>query len=137
MVNGETVNIQVDNLKDFVGPARFTKDRLYTSTPPGTVAGLAWTSMGGATLYVETAVTDIQEGKGALKVTGNIKEVMQGNTNHINIGYIMRFFSESTSIAYTVAKNLLNGTKYEKWLNNHLVHIHFPEGATPKVLDYF
>ena len=63
---------------DFVGPARFTKDRMYDSTPPGTVAGLAWTSMGGATLYVETAVEGTQEGKGALKVTGNLKDVMRG-----------------------------------------------------------
>ncbi|KAH8060093.1 ATP-dependent serine protease [Aureococcus anophagefferens] len=44
------------NLDDFVGPPRFSKDRLYdgsVDTPPGVVAGLAWTSMGGATLYVE------------------------------------------------------------------------------------
>jgi Lon-like ATP-dependent protease len=116
VVAGENVDVTVDNLKDFVGPARFTRDRLYDATPAGAVAGLAWTSMGGATLYVETSVMDKEEGKGSLKVTGNLKDVMK----------------ESTSIAYTVAKNILSGTKYDRWLNNHQIHLHFPEGATPK-----
>ena len=79
MVAGENVEVTVENLKDFVGPARFTRDRLYDSTPAGAVAGLAWTSMGGATLYVETSVIDKEEGKGSLKVTGNLKDVMKGS----------------------------------------------------------
>ena len=54
------------------------KDRMYQDTPPGTVAGLAWTSMGGAALYVESIVMKYEEGKGGLKVTGNIKDVMKG-----------------------------------------------------------
>ena len=79
VVAGENVEVTVENLKDFVGPARFTRDRLYDSTPAGAVAGLAWTSMGGATLYVETSVIDKEEGKGSLKVTGNLKDVMKGS----------------------------------------------------------
>ena len=51
---------------------------MYGDTPPGTVAGLAWTSMGGSALYVETTVVKEEKGKGGLKVTGNIKDVMKG-----------------------------------------------------------
>ena len=48
IVNADEENIMVtnDNLQDFVGKPTFTSDRLYTSTPPGVVMGLAWTSMG-------------------------------------------------------------------------------------------
>lgn len=116
VVNGETVEVNVENLKDYVGPARFSKDRMYDTTPPGTVCGLAWTAMGGATLYVESSVIDAEPNKGSLTVTGNLKDVIK----------------ESTTIAYTVAKNIVSGTKHDKWFNNHNVHIHFPEGATPK-----
>ena len=68
----------VDGLVDFVGRPIWTKDRMYDNTPPGTVAGLAWTSMGGSALYVESTVVKSDPGKGALKVTGNIKDVMKG-----------------------------------------------------------
>ncbi|CBY13021.1 unnamed protein product [Oikopleura dioica] len=116
VVNGEKVEVTIDNLKDFVGPAVFTKDRMYDDPPAGTVCGLAWTSMGGSALYVETAVVESSDGKGTLKVTGNIKDVMK----------------ESTSIAYTVAKNILAGTKHADFFKNNNLHLHFPEGATPK-----
>ena len=92
MVAGDTVDVRVANLPDFVGPARFTKDRMYESTPAGTVAGLAWTSMGGATLYVETALEGTQEGKGQLKVTGNLKDVMRGTTLNLTFLSITKEF---------------------------------------------
>merc|ERR1712235_136545 len=71
---------------------------MYDLTPPGTVAGLAWTSMGGSALYVESIVMKEEEGKGGLKVTGNIKDVMK----------------ESSDISLTVARNIVKGTKYAK-----------------------
>jgi ATP-dependent Lon protease len=52
---------------------------MYENTPAGTVCGLAWTSMGGAALYVESTVSDSKDDKGSLHVTGNIKDVMKGN----------------------------------------------------------
>ena len=58
---------------------------MYDITPPGTVAGLAWTSMGGSALYVESTVIKTEEGKGGLKVTGNIKDVMKGLSHHSKI----------------------------------------------------
>ena len=45
-----------DNLHDYVGNPIFTSDRMYETTPPGVVMGLAWTAMGGSTLYIETAL---------------------------------------------------------------------------------
>ena len=54
--------------------------------------------------------------KGGLKVTGNIKDVMK----------------ESSDISYTVARNIVRGTEYESFFNDNLIHLHFPEGATPK-----
>ncbi len=59
-----------DKLKDYVGQAPFAKDRFYDSTPPGVVMGLAWTAMGGATLYVEAAKVQDSESKGGLVTTG-------------------------------------------------------------------
>jgi len=116
VVNGENVSVSVDNLKDFVGRAVWNKDRMYDTTPPGTVAGLAWTSMGGSALYVESTVVKTEKDKGGLKVTGNIKDVMK----------------ESSDISYTVARNIVRGTEYESFFNDNLIHLHFPEGATPK-----
>ena len=113
---------------------------MYDTTPPGTVAGLAWTSMGGSALYVESTVVKtekdkgrgrqnqisqnnmtsydllVTQNKGGLKVTGNIKDVMK----------------ESSDISYTVARNIVRGTEYESFFNDNLIHLHFPEGATPK-----
>ena len=64
------VVIGPDDLKDYVGPPPFTSDRIYETSPPGVVMGLAWTSMGGNSLYVEAAGVEKGEGKGSLKTTG-------------------------------------------------------------------
>ena len=62
--------ISPDDLKDYVGPPPFTSDRIYETTPPGVVMGLAWTSMGGNSLYIEAAGVEKGEGKGSLRTTG-------------------------------------------------------------------
>uniref|UniRef100_A0A1X7TQD1 Lon proteolytic domain-containing protein n=1 Tax=Amphimedon queenslandica TaxID=400682 RepID=A0A1X7TQD1_AMPQE len=54
----DPVTVSSSNLKDFVGHPPFISDRLYETTPPGVVMGLAWTSMGGTTLYIETGVAE-------------------------------------------------------------------------------
>ena len=88
------VSVSSSNLKDFVGHPPFISDRLYETTPPGVVMGLAWTSMGGTTLYVETGVAEGRglskegKGEGAMTTTGQLGDVMK----------------ESTIIAYTFAK---------------------------------
>ena len=113
------LNIGKDNLKDFVGPPVFTADRLYDTTPPGVAMGLAWTSMGGAALYVETILETAlsYHSRPGLERTGNLKAVMK----------------ESTIIAYSFAKGLMARKFPEnKFFDKARVHMHCPEGAVPK-----
>lgn len=56
----------------YVGQPAFTSDRIYQDTPAGVVMGLAWTSMGGSSLYVEAAAIERGENKGRLITTGRI-----------------------------------------------------------------
>ena len=117
----ESVHVTVtkDNLKDFVGPPIFIADRLYETTPPGVAMGLAWTSMGGAALYVESILESAlsQSSRPGLERTGNMKPVMK----------------ESTQIAYSFAKNVL-ATKFpdNKFFDFARIHLHCPEGAVQK-----
>ena len=98
------LEVTSDKLKDYVGNPIFTTDRMYKTTPPGVVMGLAWTAMGGSTLYIETAVSKSrrkQEGVGGDSATLGDEEgggVLQ-STGHL--GDVMK---ESTQIAYTYAK---------------------------------
>jgi ATP-dependent Lon protease len=113
------VRINKDNLKDYVGPPIFTSDRLYETTPPGVAMGLAWTSMGGAALYVESILENAlsYSSKPGLERTGNMKPVMK----------------ESTQIAYSFAKGLLARKFPEnKFFEHARIHLHCPEGAVSK-----
>jgi len=113
------VNITKENLKDYVGPPVFTADRLYEVTPPGVAMGLAWTSMGGAALYIETILENAltKDSRAGLEVTGNLKAVMK----------------ESTSIAYSFAKSVLaRQFPDNRFFEKARLHLHCPEGATPK-----
>lgn len=113
------VAIGKDNLKDFVGPPVFTSDRLYETTPPGVAMGLAWTSMGGAALYVESILESAlsHSSRPGLERTGNLKNVMK----------------ESTVIAYSFAKSLMATTFPEnKFFDKAKLHLHCPEGAVKK-----
>jgi Lon-like ATP-dependent protease len=113
------IDITKDNLKDFVGPPVFTADRLYDITPPGVAMGLAWTSMGGAALYIETILENAlsYNSRPGLERTGNLKAVMK----------------ESTSIAYSFAKGFM-AKKFpqNKFFEKARIHLHCPEGAVQK-----
>lgn len=125
VVRKETENLVVteENLAELVGKPIFTTDRMYDVTPPGVVMGLAWTSMGGSTLYIETAKrkhpdeSDKKARDGSIELTGHLGQVMK----------------ESAVISMTVARNFI---KIVDPTNNFLetshVHLHVPEGATPK-----
>ncbi|XP_060933630.1 lon protease homolog, mitochondrial [Limanda limanda] len=124
IVSGEQAEVTVtpDNLQDYVGKPIFTVDRMYDVTPPGVVMGLAWTSMGGSTLFIETSLRrpsgpDDPKGEGSLEVTGQLGDVMK----------------ESAKIASTFARAFLMAQEPENHflVNSHL-HLHVPEGATPK-----
>ena len=117
----ETVHVDIakENLKDYVGPPIFTADRLYDKTPPGVAMGLAWTSMGGAALYVESILENAlsYSSRPGLERTGNLKNVMK----------------ESTVIAYSFAKSVMAKSFPEnKFFEKARLHLHCPEGAVQK-----
>ncbi|XP_023944107.2 lon protease homolog, mitochondrial isoform X3 [Bicyclus anynana] len=113
--------IDESNLSDLVGKPTFKHDRMYDVTPPGVVMGLAWTAMGGSTLYIETALRntfkDDKLTAGSMELTGHLGDVMK----------------ESARIALTVARNFLAELRPDNnFLNTSHIHLHVPEGATPK-----
>lgn len=106
--------LQVKDINEILGPPRFQKDRNISNEIAGVVTGLAWTAVGGEILFIEVSLS---KGKGNLKLTGNLGDVMK----------------ESASIAYEYLKSHSNWLDidpdvFDKWN----VHIHVPEGATPK-----
>ncbi|KAL1846443.1 ATP-dependent Lon protease pim1 [Paecilomyces lecythidis] len=113
------VSIGKDSLKDYVGPPVFTSDRLYDTFPPGVTMGLAWTSMGGAALYVESILENALTAKSrpGFETTGNLMNVMK----------------ESTQIAYSFAKSVM-ATQFpeNRFFEKARVHLHCPEGAVQK-----
>ncbi|KAL0006312.1 hypothetical protein SO802_013873 [Lithocarpus litseifolius] len=113
----EKVVVDTSNLADFVGKPVFHAERIYDRTPVGVVMGLAWTAMGGSTLYIETTQIEQGEGKGALNLTGQLGDVMK----------------ESAQIAHIVARSILLEKEPDNpYFANSKLHLHVPAGATPK-----
>lgn len=103
------------SLQNFLGKPMHTSDRFYARTPVGVCTGLAWTSMGGATLYIEAI--KVAGEKTEMKLTGQAGQVMK----------------ESSEIAWSYLHSALH--KYApvySFFEKAQVHIHIPEGATPK-----
>lgn len=123
---GTQFTVTNENITSFLGKHVFSSDRMYEETPPGVVMGLAWTAMGGSSLYIETAKRKIAQSKeerggggggGSIQITGNLGDVMK----------------ESAQIALTVARNFLAEIDLSnKFLETNDLHLHVPEGATPK-----
>ncbi|HJV64376.1 MAG TPA: endopeptidase La [Geomonas sp.] len=110
----EAIVIGRDDLIAFLGQPIFTTEEVFEPTA-GVVTGLAWTSMGGATLPIEAAAMP-SKGKG-FKQTGQLGNVM----------------IESSEIAYSyVMAHLKDYAVPEDFFDNHFVHLHVPAGATPK-----
>jgi len=107
------VTISDRTLVDYVGPPIFRQERQLTGV--GVITGLAWTAMGGATLPIEATV--VSEEKSGFKLTGNLGNVMK----------------ESAEIAYSYITANLDQYKVKHDLSKKaFVHLHVPEGATPK-----
>lgn len=106
-------SIDLEELESILGPAH-PKSKYIGNEYPGVVTGLAWTSVGGDILYIESSVTP---GRGKLTLTGNLGDVMK----------------ESAVIALEYLKNRAEDfdLKYELFAHTD-VHVHVPEGATPK-----
>ena len=106
--------ISVEDIEKILGVPHFDRDKYEDNDVAGVVTGLAWTSMGGEILFIESALS---KGKGELNITGNLGQVMK----------------ESATIALEYIK--ANAERYNlnpKLFENYDVHIHVPEGATPK-----
>jgi len=105
--------IKAAELKDILGAGR-SRTKYANNDVAGVVTGLAWTSVGGDILFIESSLT---KGKGKLTLTGNLGDVMK----------------ESAVIAleYLKSHSDLLGLE-QKEFDEHNVHIHVPEGATPK-----
>lgn len=106
--------LEPSDLKTILGAVRFDKSKQLTNDIPGVVTGLAWTPVGGDILFIECSKS---LGKGKLTITGNLGNVMK----------------ESSSIAMHYIKSHAKEFGINKVdLDSHDVHIHVPEGATPK-----
>ena len=103
------------SVETYLGKPVFTSDRFYEKTPVGVCTGLAWTAMGGATLYIECIRSHGE--KTSMHLTGQAGDVMK----------------ESSQIAWTYVHGSIEryapGTEF---FPKTTVHMHIPEGATPK-----
>ncbi len=108
------VTLNASDLKEILGAASFDKERQLSNDIPGVVTGLAWTAVGGDILFIESSKSP---GKGKMSITGNLGNVMK----------------ESSTIAMQYIKSHAKelGINPEE-LNTHDIHLHVPEGATPK-----
>lgn len=106
-------NIKVTELQELLGPG-ITKDKYSDNSVAGVVTGLAWTSVGGDILFIESSIT---KGKGKLTLTGNLGDVMKE--------------SAILALEFLKAHSSKIGLNQEIF-DQYNVHIHVPEGATPK-----
>lgn len=108
------LKITRERLPEYLGKPLFVEEERNRITAPGMVMGLAWTALGGAVLMVEAVAN---RGRGGIKLTGKMGEVMQ----------------ESANIAYTWVRLVAGRHDLEPgYFDEHLIHLHIPAGATPK-----
>ena len=111
----KTITIEENDLYKYLGKPVFDESEIKVASKPGTAIGLAWTSMGGDTLLIESTCF---AGKGGLILTGQMGDVMK----------------ESSQIAFNWSRKFVldRGAKKSKWFDENIIHLHIPEGATPK-----
>ena len=112
--NAEKISVKPEDIETLLGTRKYKADAFVRENEVGVVNGLAWTSVGGDMLEIETAVL---KGTGKLELTGSLGDVMQESAKAA-VSYI-RSKAESLPI---------NGNFYKE----ADIHIHVPEGATPK-----
>ncbi|BDD03251.1 endopeptidase La [Aureibacter tunicatorum] len=109
------IDVNVGNLEEFLGKPVFHTEKLYNTNQVGVVLGLAYTSYGGSTLYIEAS--GIKSSSAGFKQTGQLGDVMK----------------ESTELAYSYVRSLITKQNADNhYFDEHFVHVHIPEGATPK-----
>ena len=116
IAKGEAEKLKVDEARarEWLGPRRFSHEVRKRTSEPGVATGLAWTPAGGEILFIEAGAYD---GKGRLKLTGQLSEVMQ----------------ESAQTAFSWVRSRAVALQLDPgWFAAHDVHIHVPAGAVPK-----
>ena len=108
------IDVNAEIVELVLGPPKFDRDRFLNNTIAGVVTGLAWTSVGGDILFIESSLS---KGKGQLTITGNIGKIMKESAT-LALEYL-----KANSKKYDIDSNIFQETN---------VHIHVPEGATPK-----
>ena len=108
------ISPNTSNLKEILGVAPFDKERNLNNDIPGVVTGLAWTAVGGDILFIESSKSS---GKGKMSITGNLGNVMK-EASTIAMQYIKSHAKE-----FGIDPDDLNAND---------IHLHVPEGATPK-----
>lgn len=111
--NKTKIRISDRNVKEYLGKPVYKPNAANEKPEIGVVRGLAWTSVGGETLEIEVMSL---KGSGKLELTGKLGDVMQ----------------ESAKIALTYVRYLVQDQVAEDYFEKHDIHIHVPEGATPK-----
>ena len=116
IARGAAEKLKVDEARarEWLGPRRFSHEVRKRTSEPGVATGLAWTPAGGEILFIEAGA---YEGKGRLKLTGQLSEVMQ----------------ESAQTAFSWVRSRAVSLQLDpEWFAAHDVHIHVPAGAVPK-----
>ena len=109
------MTVTTEMVKQMLGKPLFNRDKYQGNEYAGVVTGLAWTSVGGEILYIETSVSRGKSGK--LTLTGNLGDVMK----------------ESAMLALEYIKAHADKLQIDmRVFDNYNLHIHVPEGAVPK-----
>jgi ATP-dependent Lon protease len=111
---GKKFNVTDKTIEKYLGPVKFDRTDIETTPQVGLVNGLAWTSVGGELLNIEVVIVP---GNGKIQVTGKLGEVMQE--------------SAKAALSYVRSISSSIGVDHE-FYHKHDIHIHVPEGATPK-----
>jgi ATP-dependent Lon protease len=109
------VKIHKDDLPDLLGKRYFTEENAFKRPRVGVITGLAYTSLGGTTLHIESI--PVPTGQSGFKQTGQLGQVMV----------------ESSEIAYSYVRSFLKGNNgATEFFKKNFIHLHVPAGATPK-----
>ena len=110
-----SVRIKIGDLPEILGKRVFADEKIFNKPRVGVITGLAYTSMGGATLHIEAA--SVSTGTPGFKQTGQLGQVMV----------------ESSEIAYSYVRSLFEkDKKILEFFRKNFIHLHVPAGATPK-----
>lgn len=110
----KSLKVSESSVEKYLGPERYSVNRVNKEDEIGIVRGLAWTSVGGDTLEIEV---NVMPGKGEIQLTGQLGDVMKE--------------SAKTGISYIRSVSREYGIE-EDFFQKHDIHIHIPEGAVPK-----